>query len=173
MADQKTTEALKALESKRPPYDPAQRCPRCGGLVSQDATHDHADLRGYRCQEHGGFCIMPGGAASWPMTCRKMTEAEIRERDYRQQDAILAELRKISEHLASIEDALVALSEQDEHGSYCVCTDCQTRRVEDEERAGCVCGECQPIERTTKPFGPASAGAARISAPVPDEPKAR
>jgi hypothetical protein len=43
-----------------------------------------------------------------------MNEAEIRERDYRQQDAILAELRKTNEHLASIEDALVALSEQDE-----------------------------------------------------------
>jgi hypothetical protein len=56
---------------------------------------------------------------------------------------ILNELRKINETLASIEDALVALSELDEDGRYCVCEDCQTRRIEDEERAGCVCGRCQ------------------------------
>ena len=149
MADQKTTAALMALESRRPPYDPAQRCPRCGGLVSQDATQDHADLRGYRCQEHGGFCIMPGGAASWPMTCRKMTEAEIRERDYRQQDEILAELRKITEHLASIEDALVALSEQDEEREGCACSACRGIGVPLSEQY-CGCQRCKDL-RASEP----------------------
>jgi hypothetical protein len=43
-----------------------------------------------------------------------MTEPELRERDYRQQDDILQTLRQIAETLASIEDALVILSERDE-----------------------------------------------------------
>ena len=49
-----------------------------------------------------------------PQNWRMMTEPELRERDYRQQDDILQTLRQIAETLASIEDALVILSERDE-----------------------------------------------------------
>ena len=115
MSTEKVGAALAAeVEARRPAFDSAQLCPKCAQSVHRDAGQDHADLTGYRCAKHGAFCIGPHGAASWPQNWRMMTEPELRERDYRQQDDILHTLRQIAETLAGIEDALVILSERDE-----------------------------------------------------------
>jgi hypothetical protein len=169
MSTEKVGPAIAAeVEARRPEFNPAQLCPKCSQSVHRDAGQDHADLIGYRCSKHGAFCIGPHGAASWPQNWRMMTEAALRERDYRQQDDILHTLRQIAETLASIEDALVALSEQDEGHAGCVCgcnaccpcATCEVDRVTDGQWHGwetqtypgppkatdfCTCPRCQDL----------------------------